>query len=179
MAPDFTKPPRPEDPPEGPGGYGGPQDYFPPTGWPVPSGAYPPAVRHGYPPAPAGYGAPTSGPVGQIRGTGVGILLTVVTLGIYPLYWFYVVHEEMKRHTGNGLGGGLALLIAFFVRPASAFITSYEVGELYTRRGWLPPVTGLTGLWFFPGAVIVIGPLVWWVKTNGALNAYWRSVGAY
>ncbi|MEO6880224.1 MAG: DUF4234 domain-containing protein [Mycobacteriaceae bacterium] len=120
-----------------------------------------------------------SGPVGQIRGTGVGILLSIVTLGIYPLYWFYVVYEEMKRHTGNGLGGGLALVIAFFVRPASAFITSYEVGELYTRRGWQPPVTGLTGLWFFPGALILIGPLVWWVKTNGALNAYWRSVGAY
>jgi hypothetical protein len=28
------------------------------------------------------------------------------------------------------------------------------------------------------GAFILIGPLVWLVKTNGALNAYWRSVGA-
>ncbi len=120
-----------------------------------------------------------AGPVGQTRGTGFGILLTIITLGIYPLYWFYVVHDEMKRHTGNGLGGGLALLVAFFVRPVSAFITSHEVGEMYTRRGWRPPVTGLTGLWFFPGSFILIGPLVWWIKTNGALNAYWRSVSSY
>lgn len=52
----------------------------------------------------------------------------------------------MKRHNGTGLGGGLALLIAFFVTPAAAFVASNEVGELYTRRGWQPPVTGLTGL---------------------------------
>jgi hypothetical protein len=25
-------------------------------------------------------------------------------------YWFYKTHDEMKRHTGDGLGGGIALL---------------------------------------------------------------------
>jgi hypothetical protein len=28
------------------------------------------------------------------------------------------------------------------------------------------------------GWLILVGPLVWLIKTNGALNAYWRSVGA-
>ena len=28
------------------------------------------------------------------------------------------------------------------------------------------------------GSLILVGPLVWLVKTNGALNAYWRSMGA-
>lgn len=84
----------------------------------------------------------------------------------------------MKRHNGAGLGGGLALLIAFFVTPAAAFIASHDAGELSTRRGWQPPATGLTGLWFFPGVLIIVGPLVWWIQTNGALNTYWRSVGA-
>jgi hypothetical protein len=28
------------------------------------------------------------------------------------------------------------------------------------------------------GSFIVVGPLVWLIKTNGALNAYWRSMGA-
>ncbi len=142
-------------------------------------GRYPPAVQPGYPPAPGGYGAPgIYGPVGKIRGTGVGILLSIVTLGIYQLYWFYVAHEEMKRHSGTGLGGGPGLLIAFFLTPAAAFIASNEVGELYTRRGWRPPVTGLTGLRYFPGMFIIIGALVWWIQKNGTLNTYWRSVGA-
>jgi len=25
---------------------------------------------------------------------------------------------------------------------------------------------------------LLAGPLVWFVQTNGALNAYWRSLGA-
>jgi hypothetical protein len=29
-----------------------------------------------------------------------------------------------------------------------------------------------------PRLAILVGPLVWLIKTNGALNAYWRSMGA-
>jgi hypothetical protein len=28
------------------------------------------------------------------------------------------------------------------------------------------------------GSLSLVGPLVWLIKTNGALNAYWRSMGA-
>ena len=102
-----------------------------------------------------------------------------MTLGIYPLYWYFVTHDELKRHSGTGLGGGLALLLAFFVGIAMPYITSSEVGALYERRGQQPPVSGVTGLWYFPGIFLfLVGPIVWFVKTNGALNDYWRSLGA-
>lgn len=117
-------------------------------------------------------------PIGHVRSTGVAMLLFVVTFGIYGLYWYFVTHDEMKRHSGTGLGGGIALLIAFFVGIVSPFIVSSEVGGLYARRGQAPPVTGATGLWYLPGALLVVLPIVWFVKTNGALNAYWRSLGA-
>ena len=129
-------------------------------------------------PVPAGAQYRPSGPIGRVRGTGVSILLCVVTLGIYALVWYYAVHEEMKRHTGNGLGGGLALVIAIFLGFVSPFVTSSEVGNLYERMGWAKPVSGTTGLWYLPGVFILVGPIVWFVKTNGALNAYWRSLGA-
>lgn len=129
--------------------------------------------------APPTYGtAPAQpGPPGKVRGTGFGIFLFIITLGIYSWYWFYVTHDEMKRHSGQGLGGGIALLIAVLVGVASPFLASHEVGQLYERRGQQPPVSALTGLWVFPGAFLLVLPLVWWVKTNGALNDYWRSVG--
>jgi len=69
-----------------------------------------PQANYGAPmPAPAyavGYqvGAPGAAPIGRVRGTGVVILLTI-----------YQVHEEMKQHKGSGLGGVIALLLAFFV----------------------------------------------------------------
>lgn len=125
--------------------------------------------------------APLAGqaPIGQVRSTGVSIALMVITLGIYSIVWFYKVHSEMKAHTGgSGLGGGLAAVLALFVGIVMPFVTSSEVGNLYRRAGMAAPVSGTTGLWYFPGSFIVIGPLVWFIKTNAAINSYWRSLGA-
>ncbi len=142
-----------------------------------PQGNY--GAPQGYGQPPAGYAPPGGGPVGQVRGTGVSMLLFVVTLGIYGYVWAYKTHEEMKQHTGQGLGGGIALLIWFAISPVLAFLHSDEVGKLYSRRGQQPPVTGLNGLWFIPGVLLFgVGPIVWFVRTNGALNDYWRSLGA-
>jgi hypothetical protein len=119
---------------------------------------------------------PQGGPIGQLRGTGVSILLFVVTLGIYGWVWYFKTHDEMKQHSGQGVGGGIALVLAIFVGFIMPFLTASETGELYARRGQEKPVSGLTGLWIL---LPVVGAIVWFVKTNGALNAYWRSLGAH
>ena len=130
-----------------------------------------PAMAYAYPPA--------AGPVGKIRGTGVCVLLTIVTLGIYSIYWYYKVHDEMKRHSGQGIGGGIALLLALFVGVVMPFLTPNEVGGLYERAGKKRPVGAATGLWYLLlGWFFLVGAIVWFVKTNGALNEYWRSQGA-
>lgn len=131
------------------------------------------------PPAPA-YVAPAVplGPVGKVRGTGLCILLAFVTLGIYVLVWYYMTHEEMKRHSGRGLGGLVAFLLAFFIGIASPYLSSNEVGDLYAAQGRPKPVSAATGLWYFPGMLILVGPFIWFIKTNGALNDYWKSMGA-
>jgi hypothetical protein len=133
----------------------------------------PPAQYAGYAPMPG-----QTGEIGKVRKTGVCILLAIVTLGIYTWVWWYQTHDEMKRHSGRGMGGGLALVLAIFVGVAMPYITSSEVGDLYEARGQAKPVSALTGLWNFPGVFILVGPIIWFVKTNGALNDYWRSVGA-
>jgi len=116
--------------------------------------------------------------VGKVRSTGLAMVLFVVTFGIYGLVWWYLVHDEMKRHSGQGIGGLVALLLAFFISPAAAFFTSDEVGKLYERTGRRAPVSALTGLWYFPGIFLIVLPVVWFVQTNGALNEYWRGLGA-
>ena len=140
-----------------------------------------PAQQHGDPPANPYGGPPATGPMlahGKVRSTGVCILLFFVTFGIYGYYWYFVTHDEMKRHAGDGIGGLVALLLAFFVGIAMPYLTSNEVGNLYARRGQERPVSAATGLWSFPGILILIGPFVWFVKTNGRLNEYWVSQGA-
>lgn len=145
--------------------------YAPPPA--PPTGGFP-AHAAPYPPVAGG----AFGAIGKVRGTGLCMLLTIVTLGIYPIVWYYQVHEEMKRHSGHGLGGGLALVLAIFVGFVMPYVTASEVGALYEARGMRKPVSGLTGLWYFPGCFLLVGSFIWFIKTNGALNSYWRSLGA-
>ncbi len=171
--PEFpAPPPPPQAPPPPPQPYGT-ASYDQPPSTPV----YGYAAMPGTPGA-AQYARPT-GPIGQVRGTGLMILLFFVTLGIWSLVYYYLTHEEMKRHTGEGIGGVLALVLGFFVGFASPFLLSHEVGGLYERTGRPKPVSAATGLWVYPGFLLLIGPFVWFVKTNRALNNYRRSVGAH
>ena len=128
-------------------------------------------------PVPQGLGRyPGSmGPVGQVRATALQMLLFVVTLGIWGYLYVFQTHDEMKRHSGDGVGGVLALLLSLFATIASPFLLSHEVGGLYERAGRQRPVSALTGLWFFPGIFLLVGPIIWFVLTNNALNDYWRS----
>ncbi len=140
--------------------------------------AAPPSGYSAAPPPATPVYAPATGPIGRVRPTGTCILLFIVTLGIYGWVWWFQTHEEMKRHSGEGIGGVVALVIAIFVSPVLAFLTPYEISTLEERRGRVSPVSALTGLWYVLGSLIVIGPIVWFVKVNGALNNYWRSQGA-
>jgi hypothetical protein len=173
----MSQPTLPDYPQDANGGTAG---YAPAT----------PTLQPGFeqqaPPAPSVYAAQPmltsqgypDATVGQIRGTGLAVFLCIITLGIYALVWYYQVHDEMKRHTGQGIGGGIGLVIALFLGFLSPFLVSAEVGQLYQRRGLQRPVSGVTGLWALLGVFILIGPIIWFVKTNNALNAYWRSLGA-
>lgn len=149
--------------------YGQPQQPHPQYGAIAPAG-------YAQPVAP--YGAPM-GPVGKVRSTWAVIGLSIITFGLYSLYYYFATHEEMKQHSGGGVGGAIGLVLALFTLGlVTPFLLPNEVGNLYARQGRSRPVTAVTGLWVILGSFILIGPLVWLIKTNGALNAYWRSLGA-
>jgi Domain of unknown function (DUF4234) len=124
---------------------------------------------------------PVSGstrPLGRPRGIGFGILLYIVTLGFYSWYWVFKTEEEMRQHTGEGLGGILGLVVWILIGPVMAFVIPSEIGKMYKRDGQDPPMTGWTGLWLFPGVILIVPAIVWFVKVQGALNRYWEAKGA-
>jgi len=108
------------------------------------------------------------GPIGKPRGIVFVILITIVTLGIYHLYWSYKVFDELKQHTGEGIGGVIALVIGI----VNYFVLPSEIGKLYTRAGRDAPMTGWTGLWIL---LPLIGWFVWIVKVQGAMNRSGRA----
>jgi Domain of unknown function (DUF4234) len=119
------------------------------------------------------------GPVGKRRGVVFVLLITLVTLGIYSLYWVYKTQQEIKDYSGEGLGGVLGLVIWILISPVSAFVIPSEIGtNLFARAGRERPVTGWTGLWLFPFGIFLIPAIVWFVKVQGSLNRFWESAGA-
>ncbi|MGH3029401.1 MAG: DUF4234 domain-containing protein [Gaiellaceae bacterium] len=117
--------------------------------------------------------SPNTGPLGNPRGIGFGILMFIVTLGFYSWYWAFKTHEKVKQHSGEGVGGVIGLVIWILLNVVSAFVIPSEVGKMYGKDGQEPPVTGWTGLWLFPGLILIIPAIVWFVKVQGALNDYW------
>jgi len=116
-----------------------------------------------------------TGPLGHKRGIGFGILLFIVTFGLYGWYWAYKTQEELKLRTGEGLGGVIGLVIWILISPVSAFVIPSEIGKMVTRDGKTPSVSGWTGLWLFPFGFLLIPAIVWFVKVQGALNTAWEQ----
>jgi hypothetical protein len=116
-----------------------------------------------------------TGPLGQQRGVGFGILLFIVTFGFYGWYWVFKTQDELKLRTGDGLGGVLGLVIWILINAVSAFVIPSEVGKMYAKDGEQPPMTGWTGLWLFPGGILIVPAIVWFVKIQNALNRYWAE----
>jgi Domain of unknown function (DUF4234) len=115
-----------------------------------------------------------SGPLGNKRGIGFGILMTIVTFGIYTYWWSYATLEELKQHrNGQGIGGVIALILMFVGGGiAIPFFAGSEVGNMYAEDGQEKPVTGHTGWWIL---LPIAGAIIWFVKVQRALNRYWES----
>jgi Domain of unknown function (DUF4234) len=112
------------------------------------------------------------GPPGQPRGIGFGILLFIVTLGVYGWYWVFKTQDEVKNHSGQGVGGVIGLVIYILINPVTWFLVPSEVGKMYRLDGREAPFTGWTGLWLL---LPIVGAFVWFIKIQGALNRYWES----
>lgn len=126
-------------------------------------------------PATAAAAARATGTVGKPRGWVVVILLSIITLGIYGLYWQYATFQEMKDYSGRGIGGVVGLILAIFLGVVNWFLMPAEVGNLYAAEGQEKPVSGLTGLW---NLLPIVGSFIWLAKTQNRLSEFWEAHGA-
>jgi len=127
------------------------------------------------PAAPAPAAAGGWGPPGTVRSPAFVIIITIITLGIYGLYWQYQVFKDLKHHTGDGIGGPIALVIAILIGIVNWFLLPSEIGNMYEKAGMEKPVRGVTGFW---NLIPLIGFIIWVVKVQGAMNRRWESAGA-
>jgi hypothetical protein len=146
-----------------------------PTGQSEPTSEVQGVSTDGRPPPTAPYASQPAGLPGHVRNPVAVILLSIITIGIYALYWQYASFKEMKDYSGEGIGGWLGLLFAILIGVVNWFVLPLEVGRLFVRAGSQPPLSAVTGFWVL---IPIVGGIIWIVKVQGRLNDYWESLPA-
>jgi hypothetical protein len=109
------------------------------------------------------------------------ILISIITLGIYYLYWLYKSFAEIRRWRGQGVGGVVGILLSLVI--VGVFLLPSYVGRLYKEdliaRGEDPvlaaqkvPITGWSG---FLNLIPWIGGIIWMAKVQRKLNNFWEG----
>ena len=129
------------------------------------------------PPPPAVNTAATGGwgPPGKIRSWVSVALLTIVTCGIYGIFWQYYVFRDNKEHSGDGVGGTVGVILAIFVGIVNVFLLPHEEGAIYEKAGQERPVSAVTGFWML---LPIVGFFIWVYKIQTAINTRWEQMGA-
>jgi hypothetical protein len=64
------------------------------------------------------------------RGIGLAIILTLVTCGIYGLYWMYVLTEEVAvLSKDKAFNGGIAVILSLVTCGLYSIYWNYQLGE--------------------------------------------------
>lgn len=111
-------------------------------------------------------------PLGVPRSIPKQVLLSVVTFGLYGVYWAYRSHEDVYLHSGSGINGLIGALIYVFVGVITLFLLPIEIKRMYEQDSRTSPVGPATAFW------VLLFAIPWYVKCQGALNQYWISKGA-
>jgi hypothetical protein len=124
------------------------------------------------PPTPSAGPSPGPRPGEKVREWLAVAIFSIITLGIYHLYWTYQVFRELKEHTGQGIGPIIGLVIGIVINPVNWFVLPSEIGNMYAAAGKEKPVSGVTGFW---NLIPLVGFFIWVWKVQTALNRAWED----
>ncbi|MBI4393279.1 MAG: DUF4234 domain-containing protein [Euryarchaeota archaeon] len=120
--------------------------------------------------------------VGKQRGFGRGLLFTILSLGLYSIYWNYKAHNEIFEQfelKKEGRDENIILLIfGLVVFPVLWFYQLKAIENLNYARERLGLPKAITGveflLWTTVGILLLLlGPLVGYAKLQKSVNEVW------
>lgn len=72
----------------------------------------------------------TGGSLVMSKSIGVCIILSIITCGIYSLYWLYCMAEDLNRISGkNDTSGGLVVLLSIITCGIYGWFWLYQAGD--------------------------------------------------
>ena len=69
------------------------------------------------------------------RSVGMVIILSIVTLGIYGIWWSGNLQRSLKQRTGEGFGMGGHILSLFLTFGIYALVWQYKAGKRLAKCG--------------------------------------------
>lgn len=108
------------------------------------------------------------------RSIGMCILLTIVTCGIYGLYWFVCITDDTNEMSGENelAGGGMALLLTLVTCGIYGWYWAYKMGEkvdIIKSRGGMP--SSNSGILFVVLQLFGLG-IIDYALAQDAINKY-------
>jgi hypothetical protein len=111
--------------------------------------------------------------LGKERSILAVFFLTIITLGIYWLVWYYMVNEEMRRHSRSiDVAPGLAVICQFI--PIVNLVSRYNTADriLTIQRecnepGRISPLAAILFAIFIPFGIYTY-------MIQSSLNNHWR-----
>lgn len=110
----------------------------------------------------------------KIRKPGVVILLSIVTIGIYWLYWYYSINKEIQDHVGERIkfSPGMALLSQFI--PIANFVSHYNTAQrIQTMKNICTDPDSIS-----PGAAVLFSIFlpfgIYTYMLQSGLNSHWH-----
>ena len=122
-----------------------------------------------------GEGMRLSPPVGDIRNPLTVVLLSIITLGIYALYWHFVMFRDTREFSRHGFGGITGLVLTILLPFLPPFLLPWQVGVARVGVNRDRRVSAVWGLWWL---LPIVGWIVWVYAIQGAANELWESHGA-
>lgn len=116
--------------------------------------------------------APQQGQLGKHRSPFAVLLLSLITFGIYYLYWYYQVNCEIRRHAPDvSVSPGLAVLAQFIpiVGTVSSYRTAMRVRKLYMYDQLGGGPSGAVTL-----LILFLFPIGYPWLVQGGLNEHWE-----
>ena len=113
--------------------------------------------------------------VGKTRGPWIVWLLSLVTFGIYFLYWYYKVNDEVREYDGSiEVSPGIALLSQFIpiANIVSAVKCAGRIARAQSTAGAPGRCSGLLGF------VLLFVAGTWVVYYQSQLNQVWAQYGS-
>ena len=119
--------------------------------------------------------------IGKKRSGGMVILFSILTCGIYYLYWFYTVMDDINKASDKEYINPVLYLLGSLFIPCFIWFAMYKIdknlGRLAQENGTYYKENFI--LWLLL-SFVCIGFFVECVQIAGALNELWdkRSTGA-